>query len=284
MTTRELFNNTQQSLQSLYPENEAKTIVEWLFCDVLKLKNRIALYENFDIIIPEQTQTKIQRKLKRLQQFEPIQYVLHKAWFMNLELHVSSDVLIPRPETEELCHTLLNEVKLANANLLDLATGSGCLAIAIKKTKPNWEVTATDISPSALKLSNCNASRHKVNINFVLDDMLHSSLIHTKKQFDIIVSNPPYIPISEKKIMRPNVTNYEPSIALYVPDQDPLLFYRAIAQIAEECLHPNGSIYMEVHENYANKKKAFFESKNWNTKIYFDMNDKPRFIKAQKNG
>jgi release factor glutamine methyltransferase len=84
--------------------------------------------------------------------------------------------------------------------------------------------------------------------------------------------------------MRPNVTNYEPSIALYVPDQDPLLFYRAIAQIAEECLHPNGSIYMEVHENYANKKKAFFESKNWNTKIYFDMNDKPRFIKAQKNG
>lgn len=284
MSIRELFINAQQNLKQLYPVNEAKTIAEWLFCDVLMLKTRIALYENIDQQLDKTTKTKIQRKLKRLNQFVPIQYVLHKAWFMDLELRVSSSVLIPRPETEELCRTLINEVDLADANILDLATGSGCIAIALKKANPHWNVTATDISPSALKVSHCNALHQGVNVNFLLDDMLHSSFIHTKKQFDIIVSNPPYIPISEKKIMRPNVTNYEPSIALFVPNQDPLLFYRAIAQIAEECLHPNGYIYMEVHENYANNTKAFFESKNWNTKIYFDINEKPRFIKAQKNG
>lgn len=284
MTIRALLIFVQKELQNLYEVNEAKTIVEWLFCDVFSFQNRFALYENMDRLIDDKSKTKIHRKLKRLKQFVPIQYVIHKAWFMDLELMVSPSVLIPRPETEELCLTILKEVTRENVKVIDLATGSGCIAIALKQAKPTWDITATDISAAALKIARCNAIRQKVEIDFVQDDILQSKLIEQIDPVDIIVSNPPYIPIFEKKVMQPNVKNHEPSIALFVPDENPLLFYNVIIQIAEKILKPDGLIFVEMHENFAYDTKKMFESNQWKAKIYNDINQKPRYLKAQKNG
>lgn len=284
MKLRELLYATQKELQQIYNENEAKTIVEWLFCDVLSYTNRISLYENLDQLLEEQNQKKISRKLKRLKQFVPIQYVLHKAWFMNIELWVSPSVLIPRPETEELCYTIIKEMNMDCANVLDLATGSGCIAIALKKAKPQWNIMATDISSTALKISQCNAKRYGLDIHFFIDDLLNSSINENFSPVDIIVSNPPYIPISEQSFMRLNVTKYEPSIALFVPNENPLIFYHAIAELAERYLKPKGYIYVEVHENRAIQTQAVFESKHWKTQIYKDINEKPRYLKVYKNG
>lgn len=284
MKIRELLYVTQKDLQRIYNENEAKTIAEWLFCDILSYSNRISLYENLNQLLEEHSRIKILRKLKRLNQFVPIQYVLHKAWFMNLELWVTPSVLIPRPETEELCNTIIKEMNIENANVLDLATGSGCIAIALKKAKPQWRITATDISSAALKIAQCNANRHGLDIHFLKDDLFKSSITNNLLPVDIIVSNPPYIPISEKSSMRLNVTKYEPSVALFVPNQNPLIFYYAIAQLAEELLRPHGYIYVEVHENLAFQTQALFESKHWKTRIYKDINEKPRYLKVDKNG
>ncbi|MGQ9846557.1 MAG: peptide chain release factor N(5)-glutamine methyltransferase [Bacteroidales bacterium] len=284
MKIRDLLYETQKDLQKIYDKNEAKTIAEWLFCDVLSYTNRISLYENLDQLLEEQSRIKILRKLKRLNQFVPIQYVIHKAWFMNLELWVSPSVLIPRPETEEMCYTIIKEMNINNANVLDLATGSGCIAIALKKVKPQWHITATDISSSALKIAQCNANRYGLDIHFLKDDLLNPSITNNLSFVDIIVSNPPYIPISEKLSMNLNVIKYEPSIALFVPNENPLVFYHAIAQLAEKVLRPNGYIYVEVHENFAFQTQTVFESKLWETQLYNDINNKPRYIKVKKNG
>lgn len=284
MKIRELLYDTQKDLQRIYDKNEAKTIAEWLFCDVLSYNNRISLYENLNQLIDKQSRIKILRKLKRLNRFVPIQYVIHKAWFMNLELWVSPSVLIPRPETEELCNTIIKEMNIENANVLDLATGSGCIAIALKKAKPQWHIMATDISSTALKIAQCNANRYGLAIHFFKDDLLNSSFNDKSMSVDIIVSNPPYIPISEKSSIRLNVTKYEPPVALFVPNENPLVFYHAIAQLAERILRPNGYIYVEVHENLAFQTQAVFESKHWKTQIYIDINEKPRYIKVQKYG
>lgn len=284
MQLRTLFNDSIEELRTIYEYNEAKTIAEWLLCDIFNLKNRIQLYEQFQNTA-NQIEIKIyKQKLKRLLRFEPIQYVIHKVWFCDLELWVNSSVLIPRPETEEMCNTIIREVTLNNADVLDIATGSGCIAIALKKKKPLWSITATDFSPYALEIGRCNAQRHNLDICFLQDDM-HNSMLHKNKLLvDIMVSNPPYIPLSEKSQMHLNVIRYEPSNALFVPDEDPLIFYKAITKIAERCLKPKGYIYVEIHESLADQTKILFDSISWNTNVYKDIHGKPRYLKAWKNG
>ncbi|NSW44985.1 MAG: peptide chain release factor N(5)-glutamine methyltransferase [Bacteroidales bacterium] len=274
----------KNSLHQLYEYNEAKSITEWLLSDVLKFKYRVQVYEEKDYITSDYQNKLIQQKFKRLLRYEPIQYVIHKAWFCDLEFFVCPAVLIPRPETEELCYKILNEVNIPNASVLDIGTGSGCLAISLKKKRPLWQLVATDISKKAIKIASCNAKRHLVNVNFMLDDVLQTTIADKTNYFDVIVSNPPYIPESEKNKMLDNVVKYEPSIALFVPDDDPIVYYRAIMKLANHILKPNGSLYLEVHEYYADLVMQMFVENLWNTNIDLDIHGKKRFIKAQKNG
>jgi len=284
MKLRYWLNYITQSLHQLYEWNEAKTIAEWLLCDVVKFKYRVQLYEEESYKTSEMENKIIQQKLERLLRYEPIQYVIHKTWFCDLEFYVSPAVLIPRPETEELCYKIINDNDISHAYVLDIGTGSGCIAVSLKKKRSLWHIVATDFSSEAIKIAMCNAKRHQVSVDFHIDNMLNSSLVDKINYFDIVVSNPPYIPESEKANMSKNVVQYEPTTALYVPDDDPIMFYRAIMQLTNKILKPSGSLYVEVHENYADLTMQMFIDNRWEANIYHDIHQKKRFIKAQKHG
>lgn len=283
MLLSEALHYTSKQLSAIYEEQEAKTIAEWLLCDIFHYKSRISLYENRLSDLSVEIEKKINRKLKRLLNHTPIQHVIHKAWFFDLEFFVNSDVLIPRPETEEMCRTILKENNFIYANVLDLATGSGCIAISIKNKKPDWLVTATDISQRALKVAQCNAKKNQAEILFIQDNIFQSVFMQKQPVFDVIISNPPYIPLSEKKSMSLNVNMYEPATALFVPNKNPLVFYQKMEEIASMALKPKGFIYMEVHEKLAKETAELFKNKQWKTKIYQDIHQKPRYIKVQKH-
>jgi release factor glutamine methyltransferase len=178
---------------------------------------------------------------------KPIQYVIGKAWFMGEAYSVNEHVLIPRPETEELVDWILEyaEIKGTSLRILDIGTGSGCIAIALKKALPNSNVSAIDISTNALKVAAENASILNAAIEFVPLDVLNTAFL--PDQYDVIVSNPPYIPMHEMENMEMQVAAQEPNIALFVPDEDPLVFYKAIARLAKLHLKPNGQLFFEIH-------------------------------------
>lgn len=283
MTIKEIYTTCKISLSKIYDSREAQNITEWLLCDVLKYHHRISLFEKFEQPINALQQKIILRKLRLLLNKKPIQQVIHKAWFCDMEFYIFPGVLIPRPETEHLCYTIIQENQ-GILNVLDIATGSGCIAIALKKYHPEWNIVATDISPISISIASCNANKNNVSINFLLDNMLNSHIPEKQFLFDIIVSNPPYVPISEKKQMNDNVVKYEPHEALFVPDDNPLLFYKAIMNIAYYSLKKNGLLYLEVHEFFANDVQALFYNHGYNAFIYTDLHNKKRFIKAIKNG
>lgn len=205
----------------------------------------------------------------------PVQYVLGKTEFCGMELAVDERVLIPRPETEELVQWIVNE-HVGAIRILDIGTGSGAIAIALKKALPLAEVTAMDISQSALELALDNALKNRISIRFIESDILTLPLPGT---FDIIVSNPPYIPADERERMASHVVDYEPSMALFVPNDDPLLFYRAIVERATR----ETWLYFEVHENYAQVTKELLEKQGFtNIELCNDLNGKPRMLRGRK--
>ncbi len=185
--------------------------------------------------------------IRKLSSQQPIQYVLGQADFRNLSLWVNEKVLIPRPETEELVDWILEDSKnlKSSSELLDMGTGSGCIAIALAKEQPNFRVAALDIDADSLKIALHNAVKHQVQIEFIQQNILTMNLF--KKAVDIIVSNPPYVLSKEKKGMQKNVLDYEPHQALFVPDNDPLVFYRAILEFAQLNLRPQGFLYFEIN-------------------------------------
>jgi release factor glutamine methyltransferase len=222
---------------------------------------------------------------------KPVQYVLNEAWFAGMKLYVDENVLIPRPETEELVDLVVKALikgsgnignpdkKNKNISFVDIGTGSGCIPIAIKKKLPQSEVYAVDISIAALDVARKNAGLNNAEINFVLADILDESKWDIFPPFDFIVSNPPYIPLGEISMMQDNVTRYEPHIALFVPDDDPLMFYKAIARFAENKLLTGGKIVVELHENFAEKVKEVFSFFR-DVDIKNDMQGKKRFLVA----
>jgi len=232
----------------------------------------------------------------------PIQYVTKKATFGELQLSVNPSVLIPRPETEELVALVLNIEKAEeqknltilrsydptvlrsyDLKILDIGTGSGAIAIALAKKIENAEVWATDISEEALKIAKENADAHDAKITFLLHDILNDDSLLLPDNLDIIVSNPPYIPISERSNLHKNVVNFEPNSALFVPDENPLLFYMVIAETAKKILRRGGVLYFETHEKFHSELSAilveldFKEITLWN-----DLNNKPRFASCKK--
>ena len=223
--------------------------------------------------------------LDRLLQHEPVQYVLNEAWFCGLKFYVDKNVLIPRPETEELVEWVISDCKfpIHTLSILDIGSGSGCIPIALKKRLGKADVWSCDISPDALKVANQNAETLGINVNFIELNFLNETERETLPLFDIIVSNPPYIPRKDKEDMNRNVTDHEPATALFVPDNDALIFYKAIAAFGKNHLTRNGIIYTEINENLGEETAAMFQLKGYKTVIKKDMQGKDRMIKAFTN-
>lgn len=279
MMIKDLYRNFLVQLQGIYSLSEATTITEWVFEKMASLK-RSDILKNPEKQITPAADKLIQQTLQELLTHKPVQYVLGEAWFYHMKFKVNDHVLIPRPETEELVEQLIadRKSKLTDPAILDIGTGSGCIPVAIKKNLPASKLTAIDISKDALVLAKENAALHNAHINFIEADFLDESTWPVLPLFDIIISNPPYIPIHEKEKLAKNVTDFEPHLALFVPDRSPLVFYEKIAAFGKEHLLPNGKIYLETHENLAKETAALFRDHYQTVMIKKDMYGKERMI------
>ena len=279
MTIKDLYRNFLVQLQKIYSLGEATAITEWVFEKMASLK-RSDILKNPEKKITPAADKLIQETLQQLLSHKPVQYVLGEAWFYRMKFKVNAHVLIPRPETEELVEQLIadRKSKLTDPAILDIGTGSGCIPIAIKKNLPASKLTAIDVSKDALALAKENAAMHNAHINFIETDFLDESTWPALPLFDIIISNPPYIPLNEKEKLAKNVTEFEPHLALFVPDQSPLIFYQKIAGFARDHLLPNGKIYLETNEDHAKETAALFRDHYQTVMIKKDMYGKERMI------
>ena len=279
MMIKDLYRNFLVQLQKIYSLSEATVITDWVFEKMASLK-RSDILKNPEKKITPAADKLIQKTLLELLLHKPVQYVLGEAWFYRMKLKVNEHVLIPRPETEELVEQLIKDrkSKLTDPCILDIGTGSGCIPIAIKKNLPASKVTGIDVSKNALALAKENAALHNAHITFTELDFLDESTWPSLPPFDIIISNPPYIPLKEKEKLGKNVTDFEPHLALFVPNSSPLIFYEKIAAFGRDYLLPNGKIYLETHEDYAKETAALFIKNYQTVMIKKDMYGKERMI------
>lgn len=267
-------------LKHVWGETEAVAIARILISHIAGISSHeIPLSKS--IQFSEMQQRLYDAYLIELKNQKPIQYIIGETEFYGLTLKVNSSVLIPRPETEELVDWIISTRPSAKS-IIDIGTGSGCIPIALAKNLPNAKVSATDISKDALDVAGKNAKNCGVNVNFLLHNILKdSSELLVDKPFDVVISNPPYIRESEKKDMLPNVLEYEPTLALFVPDSDPLLFYRRIAQVSKEMLKQNGQLFFEINEAFGLETKEMLNGLGYgNVQIKKDINGKDRMVNA----
>ena len=277
-TRREIFNLIAHTIEPLYGMDEARQIAEMIILAKGNIsRNDLIIESNKELVIEE-----LENILEELKRWRPVQYIIGQADFCDMSLKVKEGVLIPRPETEELVEWIASESK-AEASILDIGTGSGCIAIALSKAIKNSRVWAMDISTKALEIASINGQLYAPEVRFIVGDALKEfdRLFDTK--FDVVVSNPPYIPQSDISLMRANVTEHEPETALFVPDNDPLLFYRAIAQRAQHLLNEGGKLYFEIYEALAKEMMAMLEEEEYKDIILReDFRGKPRMICATR--
>ena len=282
MTIKEQYRFFLQQLQTIYNLNEATVITDWVFESLAGIE-RFDVIKNPDLPLSVAKEEALSNSLTTLLQHKPVQYVLGEAWFYKMKLKVNEQVLIPRPETEELVQLVLTHVatdQIAAPTILDIGTGSGCIAIALKKNIPAAIVTAIDVSGEALLVAKENAINQDTAIRFFQTDFLNEVKWTDLPTFDIISSNPPYIPINEKEKLDINVTAFEPHQALFVPDNTPLLFYEKIAAFGKTHLNPGGKIFMETHEDYARETAGLFSPFYSEVAIKKDIFGKERMVVA----
>ncbi|HLA56087.1 MAG TPA: peptide chain release factor N(5)-glutamine methyltransferase [Flavobacterium sp.] len=259
MIAKQFKTHFVQQLMPLYGTGEAESFFYLILEEKHKMKRiDLALNHNLEFSDAEVKEWNI--ILEKLQQEIPIQYILGKTHFFGLEFEVNDSVLIPRPETEELVDWVSSNLKTqksSNPRILDIGTGSGCIAISLAKNLPNAEIFAIDISEGALATAKRNAASNLVKVNFIQKDILKTSTLEQK--FDIIVSNPPYIRNLEKHEIKNNVLEHEPHLALFVDDHDALIFYRKIAELAKENLSENGQLYFEINQYLAKETMDLLE-------------------------
>jgi release factor glutamine methyltransferase len=264
MTIREYRNNFIARLESQYGREEAESFFYLTLEDFRGMK-RADLALNPDTVLSEDELPQWDFVLAQLKNETPIQYILGKTHFLGLEFEVNDNVLIPRPETEELVDWILSSNRTAgqsdNQKILDIGTGSGCIAIALAKYKPHDKVSAIDVSAGALKIAKRNAERNGVAVNFIEKNILETDSLDGT--YDIIVSNPPYVREAEKHEIRKNVIDYEPHLALFVSDTDALVFYKKIADLAKKHLSENGSLYFEINQYLAKEAMDMLEEKGF---------------------
>jgi len=281
-TIRKLFHDIVLKIKAIYPEHEALSIANRLFEHYLDLTPSQRILSGHKFPDAEKT-NHVNEAIQKLLRHEPLQYVLRKAYFMDMEFEVNPSVLIPRQETEELAGMIIEEIKVRTltqkVKILDIGTGSGCIAIALKHYVPHSEVFALDVSAPTLVTARANAAKYQAEINFLELDILDSNCWKQLPEFDIIVSNPPYVTESDKKWMQPNVLQYEPAIALFVTDADPLVFYRTIAAFAKANLVKNGSLWFEINEQFGSLTKKMLINEGFTeSNIFSDIHEKERFL------
>lgn len=281
MSYHQLWNR----LAHIYDEGEAKAIARMVY----EMRYGLTLS---DILLGKDTQLSADKQeeleeiAQRLSRQEPVQYVLGEAEFCGRTFHVESGVLIPRPETQWMCQHILEtkggKNKENNLSVLDIGTGSGCIAITLAAEWPKAKISAWDISEKALEIAQENALRHQVDIDFCLVDILHPQSYPPRARFDIIVSNPPYILNKERARMDKNVLDYEPATALFVPEDDPLLFHRTIGQYASQVLLPEGWLIVEINRQYGQEVCQLLKDIGLNkVSLHQDQYNNDRFVTAR---
>lgn len=279
---RECLGYIKDELSGIYPAEEVQSIAYLMLEEILSI-SRTELLSNLQRALDASHTDKIKDIVSELKEEKPIQYILGKSYFYDCPILVPPGVLIPRPETEELVHWVVQEMAGKKVSIMDIGTGSGCIAISLAKNLEFASLIATDISEISLKTAEESAKLNQQKISFIQHDLLSPNASQGLPLVDVIVSNPPYILESEKKQMRLNILEYEPHEALFVPDDDPLIFYRAILEIAKTKLFPErGQIYFEINEQLGDKIKDLLDGCNFtNIEIKRDLHGKERMIKAQ---
>ncbi|WP_163326125.1 peptide chain release factor N(5)-glutamine methyltransferase [Draconibacterium mangrovi] len=268
-------------LAPFYPETEISGFIQMIMNSVLGLSYTQMILEK-DRVLESSETDQIKAIVERLKTHEPIQYILGVAEFYGLELNVQPGVLIPRTETEELVDWICKTKIPASAKILDIGTGSGCISLALKNELPAAAVMTVDVSEKALSIATENAKKNGLDVSFEHTDILKW---HERSwpQFDVIVSNPPYVMECEKKQMEANVLEYEPGLALFVSDTDPLIFYRTIAQFALKQLNENGYLFFEINENLGDEMVALVKQLGFKSiELRRDLNGKNRMLRCQK--
>ena len=283
MRLSEFRTHFRKTLLEIYSKEETESI----------FKRLIDFYFGWDasypIINPNyllnfKASEKLKFALSELKKEKPLQYITHQANFFGIDFYVNKSVLIPRPETEDLVNWVLEDIsknKIVFPQLMDIGTGSGCIAISLAKFNKQINVTAIDLSEKALKVAKKNAKQHQVKIDFIKHDI--QSLLDWKNPLDIIVSNPPYVHPNEKKEISPNVLNYEPHLALFTPENDPVYYYRLIINFALVVLKPGGSLYFEINPKYLELLKSNFSKDTFGEiEVRNDIFGKSRMLKVNK--
>lgn len=283
MTLSEFRSTLKNTLQQIYSSNELDQLAKSLLMSRLKLDSTAFLLAS-ESTLSDEVVAQLSSDVHRLSLHEPLQYVLGTTSFYGLEIQCTPAALIPRPETEELVDWILTAVQLTSCNVIDLGTGTGCIPLVIKSKRPSWHVSGIDVSQDALALARSNALSLTLDVHFEGLDLLHDlSDFGVKETFDVVVSNPPYIPNADASLMLPNVLNHEPSLALFVPDSDPLLFYRRIVAFCEEYLKIDGFVFVEIHEELSEETMQLFHKAGFaNIELRKDLQGKSRMIKAQR--
>jgi release factor glutamine methyltransferase len=284
-TVQDVSATFRKELKALYDTNEVDSLCMIVLTEITGTSSaKIKAFP--ELTISRQQVETINNILTRLKTGEPVQYILGHTEFYGLPFKVNPYVLIPRPETEELVDWAILSVissKFAVGNILDIGTGSGCIAISLKKNLADAEVSAIDISTEALKTAKENAILNNADINFIQGDILNLKSEIENSKFEIIISNPPYVTLDDKKQMHTNVTDFEPHTALFVPENDPLIFYKAIADFAANRLQKGGLLFFEINESYGEQIVELLTHKLFNNiELRKDMSGKARMIKAVK--
>lgn len=280
MLLSELKISFVEALQEHYPPQEINSFFYWLtqeYLDLTRFQVALAIDKQLD----SEVLSKFEQAIRRLKGYEPIQYIVGKTEFYGLEFKVNSHVLIPRPETEELVDWILQEVakKQKPLRILDIGTGSGCIAVTLAKHLPQTQVLAMDVSMDALEVARTNADLNDVKVS-----LLHQNVLELEKlqgTFDVIVSNPPYVRESERTLMQDNVLRHEPAGALWVSDEQPLIFYEKITRLASEALVPGGKLFFEINEALGTATARILKASSFGWELRKDLFDKDRMLMGQ---
>ena len=279
---KDIIDFAYQELDLLYEKSEIRSMIYSLIEHFTEFDlTKILTYKD-ELKVSESELLKINFAIKDLKKEKPLQQIIGYTDFLDVRIDVNEHVLIPRVETEEIVQRVINENKgRKNLKIADICCGSGCIAIALKKAFPDANIYAYDISEEALKKSKENAEKNKEKINFFKENILESK--EKNQEFDIIVSNPPYVRESEKAFMRNNVLLYEPALALFVSDKEPLIFYEHLLKFSNQNLAKNCKIYMEINENLAKETELLFKNFNYQTSVFKDLRGKDRLLLAKKD-
>lgn len=271
----------RESIKAAYPEPEAGAIAQLVLEHVLQRSRvQLSLTQQQEVSLEQERQ--IQQAVERLQKQEPVQYVLGVAHFYGLDLQVDERVLIPRPETEELVDLVVLEHRgQQNLQVLDICTGSGCIPLALAANLNDAQVYGLELSEGALQVARANAARYKLEVAWLQQDVFDAVPGIAPHSLDIITSNPPYVMEQEKPLMRPNVLEYEPHLALFVPDNDPLKYYRRIAALGVELLKKGGRLYFEINEQYGEEvRQLLLQAGFEQAEVVQDLFNKNRIVKG----